>query len=426
MTVNFSTLLIIIIAIILVFPAGKLQAQEKFYNYYDKGLKFMEKGDWIRAAEEFKSAISLEFEDAKRKRTYGTRFIKYFPHRELGIAYYNLGEYDKAMGELQLSLAYKHSQRAKVFVDKLSYDGISAIDVEKPGVEEITEKPEIVEDDEEEIEEEPEDEIVKMPDKVDLSEEDDDEEYDIISTGKLPAGALTYDPTKVTQVGSRLTVAVLPFEANEKAANLTASVTEKLITQLVNLRRFRVIERGAIEQVMKEQAFNLSGMVDEDSAIEVGKIVGADVIVMGRINIEIGFGKVSARGVDIETGETIVAKEASAGNTNIEHIEKLVESVAVMIYNDLPLVEGSIVSEDEEDALFYLDIGSDVGVRKGTKCVAYREGKTIKHPKTKKVLGKKVTKLGELIVIQVQEKLATARVVAKEGSIEVGDKVVVK
>ncbi|MFC1887679.1 CsgG/HfaB family protein, partial [Candidatus Cloacimonadota bacterium] len=246
----------------------------------------------------------------------------------------------------------------------------------------------------------------------------------IISTGKLPAGALTYDPNQVTQVGSRLTIAVLPFEANENAKNLSGSVTDKMITQLVNLRRFRVIERGAIEDVMKEQAFALSGMVDEDSAIEVGKIVGADVIIIGRLNIEIGFGKVNARGVDIETGETIVAKEASAGNTNIEHIEKLVESVAIMIYNDLPLVEGSIVSMDED--LLYLDIGSDVGVRKGTKCVAFREGNTIKHPKTKKVLGKKVTKLGELIVIQVQEKLATARIVSKEGSIEVGDKVVVK
>jgi hypothetical protein len=185
-----------------------------------------------------------------------------------------------------------------------------------------------------------------------------------------------------------------------------------------------VIERGAIEEVMKEQAFTLSGMVNEDTAIEVGKLVGADVIVMGSITVEIGFGKVNARGIDIETGETIVAKEATTGNTNIDNIEKLVESVAIMIYNDLPLVEGYIVNVEPE--FVYLDIGTDVGVRKGTKCVAFREGDTITHPITKEVLGKKVSKLGELIVVQAQEKLATAKILSKEGSIDIGDKVVVK
>jgi len=411
---NFKQIIILFIFLVILFgiSSGKLLAQEKFYNYYDKGLKYMEKQDWLRAAEEFKSAISLEFEDAKRKRTYGTRFIQYFPHRELGIAYYQLEEFDKSMGELQLSLAYKFSKRAKEYVDKLSYDGVSVLQAETKEDEPVTRKPDI----------EPEELEIKQGKTTEKIEKSAD--YEISSTGKVPAGALTYDPGKVTQVGSRLAIAVLPFAANENAVNLQESITDKMITQLVNLRRFRVIERGAIEQVMKEQAFNLSGMVDEDSAIEVGKIVGADVIVIGRINIEIGYGKVNARGIDIETGETIVAKEASAGTTNIETIEKLVENVAIMFYNDLPLVEGSIVSLDQD--LLYLDIGSEVGVRKGTKCVAFKEGNTIKHPETKKVLGRQVTKQGELIVIQVQEKMSTARIVSQEGSIDIGDKVVVK
>ncbi|KQC12135.1 MAG: hypothetical protein APR54_10015 [Candidatus Cloacimonas sp. SDB] len=411
---SFKQIIIFFIFLLILFgiSSGKLFAQEKFYNYYDNGLKYMEKGDWLRAAEEFKSAISLEFEDAKRKRTYGTRFIQYFPHRELGIVYYQLEEFDRSMGELQLSIAYKFSKRAKEYVDKLSYDGVSVLQAEEIADEPVTKKPDIDPDEFESKKD-------KTTEKVEKPAE-----YEISSTEKVPAGALTYDPSKVTQVGSRLAIAVLPFGANENALNLQESITDKMITQLVNLRRFRVIERGAIEQVMKEQAFNLSGMVDENSAIEVGKIVGADVIVIGRINIEIGYGKVNARGIDIETGETIVAKEASAGTTNIETIEKLVENVAIMIYNDLPLVEGSIVSLDED--LIYLDIGSEVGVRKGTKCVAFKEGKAIKHPETKKVLGRQVTKQGELIVIQVQEKMAMARVVSKEGPIEIGDKVVVK
>jgi len=63
---------IMIMIIVIIFSNLKftdLNALEKFYNYYDNGLEYMEKGDWLRAIEEFKSASSLEFEDAKKKRT---------------------------------------------------------------------------------------------------------------------------------------------------------------------------------------------------------------------------------------------------------------------------------------------------------------------------------------------------------------------
>ncbi len=140
--------------------------------------------------------------------------------------------------------------------------------------------------------------------------------------------------------------------------------------------------------------------------------------------MQIGFVKVSARGIDTETSVLIVAKEADSGNTNIETIENLVEQVAIDIYNDLPLVEG-IVMEVEEDQII-LSIGSNVGVRKGTKCVAYKEGKKYYHPVTKEVLGMNVTPLGELIVIQVQEKMSIAKPIGNISKIEIEDKVVVK
>lgn len=244
------------------------------------------------------------------------------------------------------------------------------------------------------------------------------------NVSSLPVGALTYDPSKVTQVGSRLSVAVLLFESNEKAANLVESVTDKLVTQLVNLRRFRVIERSALDKIMEEQKLGMTGFVDDETAVKVGKLAGADVIILGRINLDTSFAKVSARGIDTETSELIVAKEADSGITNIEAIEKLVEQVAVMIYNDLPLVEGIVM--DVQDDRIILSIGSQVGVRKGTKCVAYKEGRVYYHPTTGEIAGKDVSPLGELIVIQVQEKMSIAKPIGTISKIEIEDKVVVK
>ncbi len=454
-------LIILLIFFILIIPFTSLFTIEKFYTYYDKGVKFMNKGEWERAIAEFKSAASLEFEDKKKKRTYGTRFIKYFPHREIGICYYNLDEYDTAMGELQLSYAYKKSKRAEKYIKKLSYDGRD-IDFEKDlairklhekeqeelalrqkEMEEQRQKEEELAIRQKEIEEEQKrlEKERKKKEKKEIQEKEKElerlrKEYEKekerlersrkkkSSISKLPLGALTYDPSKVTQVGSRLSIAVLTFESNERAQNLTESVTEKLITQLVNLRRFRVIERSALDKIMEEQKLGMTGFVDDETAVKVGKLAGADVIVLGRVNIEIGFAKVSARGIDTETSELIVAKEAGSGNTNIETIESLVEQVAIDIYNDLPLVEG-IIMEVEDDQII-LSIGSNVGVRKGTKCVAYKEGKKYYHPQTGEVLGKNVIPLGELIVVQVQEKMSIAKAIGKIGNIQVEDKVVVK
>jgi hypothetical protein len=91
----------------------------------------------------------------------------------------------------------------------------------------------------------------------------------------------------------------------------------------------------------------------------------------------------------------------------------------------MPLVEGFIVSVEAE--MIYLDIGSRVGLRKGSKVVAYREGDVIKHPVSKEVIGKKNLPLGELVVMEVQDKLSVCKFVGKiEQSARVGDKVVVK
>ena len=387
---------------------ARLHAFEKFYNYYEKGLSYMQKGDYYRAIEEFKSASSLEFKDAKRKRTYGTRFIEYFPHREMGIAYYKLGEIDNAKKELGISIAFKKSKKAKKYLAMLS-------DGKTPEIAKIKQKVE-----KQVIKKKNPKKTKKVTHKATSKPKEEKTYY--YSQNKVPTGALTYDPSRVTQVGSRLSVAVLPFEAKDE--ELGASVTDKMVTQLVNLRRFRVIERNALESVMKEQSLGLSGMVDEKTAVKLGKLVGADVIIIGTVTKNPKFAKVSGRVIDIETSETIVAKESQTTYPTLKNIEKLVVNVAVMIYNELPLVEGNIVKV--EDDVIYIDVGSGEGLRKGTKCVAFQEGEEIINPVTKEVLGKKVKKLGEIIVEQVQTKMSIAKIISKEGSIKEGDKIVVK
>jgi len=381
-------------------------AQEKFYNYYTAGLEYMEKQDWQRAIIEFKSAVSLEFEDMQRKRTYGTRFIEYYPHREMGIAHYMLGETDLAKQELELSIAYRPTERAEEYYKKIT----GGVPPPKPIVKK--EEPTL---------KQPSDEFKKVQPSLPATT---GKEFGQPQKGSIIVVSRKYDPNKLPQVGSRLSVAVLPFEASGDAATYKDAITNEMINELVALRRFRVIERSAIDKIVSEQKIQASGFVDDKTAVKLGKIAGADALVIGNISATGSAVKVSARLVDVETGETIIAQDANADPATYETLDAAVSNVATLLYNELPIIEGDIIKV-EADELF-IDIGSIQGLRKGTKCVVFREGESIKHPISGEILGKKVTRLGEIIVIQVQDKFATVKPIETEQDIKVGDKVLIK
>jgi TolB-like protein len=392
-----------------------LHAQNKFYNFYSAGLDYMQKQDWQRAIAEFKSAASLEFEDTQRKRTYGTRFIEYFPHREIGVAHYMLGETDIAAKELELSIAYRATSRAQEYLNKITAKepppAITQVpenkDIPKPPVKETAVVPERIQAKA----------VPPVLAPADIVKQPAGQSNLLIVTKK-------YDPSTLTQVGSRLAVAVLPFDSDKNAAPFKESITNEMINELVNLRRFKVIERSAIDKIVAEQKMQASGFVDDRSAVKLGKIAGADALVIGSVTSVGTTVKVSARLVDVETAETLIAEDATAENLSSESVDAAIANVATLLYNELPIIEGDIIKVDPDE--LYIDIGGLNGVRKGTKCVVFRQGESIKHPISGEILGKKVTRLGEIIVIQVQEKFATVKTVETEQDIQVGDKVIIK
>ena len=375
----------------LTFPPAS--SQTKFHNYYDTGLEYIEKQDWLRAVEELRSAASLEYEDAHMKRIYGTRFIEYFPHRELGVAYYHLKEFETARKELELSIAYASTDRAEEYLN-LAKNRVPPGRAAQPGTP--------VKDAE-----------TRQP----VTEP---------AGGILPAGALTYDPAKVRQVGGRLTLAVLPFQGKGESQGYVAAATDRMVTQLVSLRRFKVIERAKLDEVLQEQKLQVSGVVDDRTAVDVGRVAGADAIVVGSVAVIGQTTTVSTRVIDTQSSEVIVARNARAERTTLEDVEKLVESVAIMIYNELPLVQGSVINT--EGNVLYIDIGSEKRIRRGSRCVAYREVGDLLDPTTGALIDKKVKLLGEVQVEEVLERASKVGLVKKESGedIKVGDKIVVK
>ncbi len=93
----------------------------RWWNYYQRGFSYAQGAYWDEAIADFQSAIKQRRgrDDRRRARTYGVHYLDYFPHRELGIAYYHLGQYDAAQRELERSLQTVDTSKAKFYLNKV-------------------------------------------------------------------------------------------------------------------------------------------------------------------------------------------------------------------------------------------------------------------------------------------------------------------
>lgn len=103
-------------------------------------------------------------------------------------------------------------------------------------------------------------------------------------------------------------IAVLDFgDLEGKVSAFGRLVGEELITKLFSTRKVRVVERRFLEKAVAEIKFGLSGMVDEDTAKNIGRQVGADVIITGTITDLKTSIKINARMIAVETGDILAA-----------------------------------------------------------------------------------------------------------------------
>lgn len=95
----------------------------------------------------------------------------------------------------------------------------------------------------------------------------------------MALGAWAQEPVR-----ARKRIAVLSFDApmEYRTAQLGNVIGDMLTTALVKMG-LEVIERSQLEAVLREQQLARSGIIDPATAVEMGKILGVDYILGGRI-----------------------------------------------------------------------------------------------------------------------------------------------
>lgn len=93
--------------------------RNQWWNYYERGLSYAEGEFYKDALADLKDAVDQREKDQRMARTYGMHFIDYFPHRELGIIYYEMKNFDAAKKELEISLKQFPSAKARFYLDRV-------------------------------------------------------------------------------------------------------------------------------------------------------------------------------------------------------------------------------------------------------------------------------------------------------------------
>ncbi len=218
-------------------------------------------------------------------------------------------------------------------------------------------------------------------------------------------------------------IAVLDFQLQGKGydtADMGKIVAEWLITALVKEGRFDVIERRLLEKVLEEQKLVMTGVVDEQSATKLGKLLGVKIIISGSVMKFQGFMEVNARIIDVESASIITAE--SVKSSTAVRLEALVVQMAEKIISDFPL-EGYVVNKKGNSVT--IDLGKRAGVKRGMRFIVYKEGNVIKHPKTGEVLEIENIQTGTLEIEGIRDNIATAKIIqeATPGAISYGQMV---
>ena len=101
------------------------------------------------------------------------------------------------------------------------------------------------------------------------------------------------------------TVAILDFEGRGISQMEAQTLTDRLMSEMVNTNAVIMVERNQMEEIMQEQGFQQSGCTTSECAAEVGALIGVQNMVSG------SFGKlgnsytIDAKLFSVSTGGTI-------------------------------------------------------------------------------------------------------------------------
>ncbi len=131
----------------------------------------------------------------------------------------------------------------------------------------------------------------------------------------------------------RLNLAVAEFEARNVSAMDAVTVSDFLRTELVKTEVFNVVDRSNMQKILAEQRFQMTGCTNQECAVQMGKILNVQKIVIGSLSKLVGLYYLTANVIDVETGQITLSErvECPVETELLTAVEKLSHLLEVRI-----------------------------------------------------------------------------------------------
>ncbi len=287
--------IILLVCLLSIFVSDSSIFAKEWYEYYREAMQAGKEKDWETAIQLLQQAIKNDPNPAKRKKVRGIRFIQYYPYLALGRAYLGIGNHEAARRACEESK--KRDVAPRMMVERcLRME--SSFRLSSPQNTSQPSKPDS----------QPSDPPPQAPDPPPQAQ----------------------DSVFQSSDQERVKIAVLDFRSLMVSEEFGIAVAEIFRTKIVGLGNYTVIERGMIEQVLKEQELQLTGAVDSETAIEIGKLVGAQFVIIGSIMKTGTVYTINARLIEVETGIAKVGENIT-GQSEDEIPDMVAELIMKMI-----------------------------------------------------------------------------------------------
>jgi hypothetical protein len=108
------------------------------------------------------------------------------------------------------------------------------------------------------------------------------------------------------EVQERKNIAVIDMESRGGLSLAEMGIlTDRLRSTLVNTQVFNVLDRGLMDDILREQGFQMSGCTSTECAVEAGKILGVEEMVTGTIGLIGKLYTIDIILIDVETSKII-------------------------------------------------------------------------------------------------------------------------
>ncbi len=170
-------------------------------------------------------------------------------------------------------------------------------------------------------------------------------------------------------------IAVLPFKTSRVNSAATVKVQAYAMTALTETKDpfLKIVDRENMERILEEQRLGLSGVVDEQTAVRVGNLMGAKAVLMGEIvdyreetgktrsSTKDGFASYQVTRVNAEGQKYLETKYKPVNYTEYQQTNKVVLSFSYRLVSleTGEVLVSKIVDRTVNDDLYYATYDGD-------------------------------------------------------------------